>query len=198
MAARTSLESVWLEREALRSELESARQQLTSGSHAMRDTLNVKARAKAFVRERPLMTAVASVAAGAVATKLIPVLIFRKKGLLSKLTAEVAKGIAGMALPFVLDRLSRHRRPPLPAAGPEPHDFILVTETTTPNQNNAMTTLKMKGSWNEMKGKLKQKYADLTDNDLLFEEGKEDELLGRLQQRTGESKEALRDFISKM
>jgi uncharacterized protein YjbJ (UPF0337 family) len=58
-----------------------------------------------------------------------------------------------------------------------------------------MTSLKFKGSWNEAKGRLKQKYAKLTDNDLLFEEGKEDELLGRLQQRTGEAKEKLRDFI---
>ncbi len=48
-----------------------------------------------------------------------------------------------------------------------------------------MTQLEVKGAWNETKGKLKQKYADLTDEDLLFEEGKEDELLGRLQKKTG-------------
>ena len=59
-----------------------------------------------------------------------------------------------------------------------------------------MTELKIKGSWNEVKGKLKQKYAQLTDDDLLFEEGKDDELLGRLQKRTGEAKESLRDFIN--
>lgn len=58
-----------------------------------------------------------------------------------------------------------------------------------------MTTLKMKGTWNEAKGKLKQKFANLTDNDLLFEEGKEDELLGRLQRRTGETKENIRRYI---
>jgi uncharacterized protein YjbJ (UPF0337 family) len=58
-----------------------------------------------------------------------------------------------------------------------------------------MTSLKFKGSWNEVKGRLKQKYAKLTDDDLLFQDGKEDELLGRLQQRTGEAKEKLRDFI---
>lgn len=56
----------------------------------------------------------------------------------------------------------------------------------------------MKGTWNETKGKLKQKYADLTDDDLLFEEGKEDELLGRLQKKTGQTKEAIRDSISKL
>ena len=58
-----------------------------------------------------------------------------------------------------------------------------------------MTKLQLKGSWNEVKGKLKQKYAQLTDNDLAFAEGKDDELLGRLQQRLGKSKEDLRREI---
>ena len=58
-----------------------------------------------------------------------------------------------------------------------------------------MTKLQFKGSWNEVKGKLKQKYGDLTDDDLVFAEGKEDELLGRLQQRLGKSKEELRREI---
>lgn len=58
-----------------------------------------------------------------------------------------------------------------------------------------MTKLEIKGKWNQAKGALKQRYATLTDDDLLFEEGKEDELLGRLQERTGETKEALRKFI---
>jgi uncharacterized protein YjbJ (UPF0337 family) len=58
-----------------------------------------------------------------------------------------------------------------------------------------MTTLQIKGSWNEIKGKLKQKYAELTDDDLTFAEGKEDELLGRLQQRLGKSKEEIRREI---
>ncbi len=61
-----------------------------------------------------------------------------------------------------------------------------------------MNTLSIKGNWNEIKGKLKQKYADLTDNDLLFEEGKEDELYGRLQKKTGQTKESIRDFIGKL
>ena len=58
-----------------------------------------------------------------------------------------------------------------------------------------MTRLQFKGSWNEVKGKLKQKYGDLTDDDLMFAEGKEDELLGRLQARLGKSKEELRREI---
>jgi uncharacterized protein YjbJ (UPF0337 family) len=55
-----------------------------------------------------------------------------------------------------------------------------------------MTNLQFKGGWNQVKGKLKQKYGQLTDDDLAFAEGKEDELLGRLQQRLGKSKEDLR------
>jgi uncharacterized protein YjbJ (UPF0337 family) len=58
-----------------------------------------------------------------------------------------------------------------------------------------MTKLELKGSWNEVKGRLKQKYAQLTDDDLAFAEGKEDELLGRLQQKLGKSKEDLRSEI---
>jgi uncharacterized protein YjbJ (UPF0337 family) len=58
--------------------------------------------------------------------------------------------------------------------------------------------LQMKGSWNEVKGKLKQKYGQLTDDDLTFAEGKEDELLGRLQKRLGRTKDELRGEIEKM
>jgi uncharacterized protein YjbJ (UPF0337 family) len=58
--------------------------------------------------------------------------------------------------------------------------------------------LQMKGSWNEVKGKLKQKYGQLTDDDLMFAEGKEDELLGRLQKRLGKSKDELRAEIGDM
>jgi len=58
-----------------------------------------------------------------------------------------------------------------------------------------MTKLEIKGNWNEIKGKLKQKYAELTEDDLTFAEGKEDELLGRLQQRLGKSKEEIRREI---
>jgi uncharacterized protein YjbJ (UPF0337 family) len=54
-----------------------------------------------------------------------------------------------------------------------------------------MTKLEIKGSWNEVKGKLKQKYAHLTDNDLLYVEGKGDELLGRLQKAIGRTKEEI-------
>ncbi|HRH48192.1 MAG TPA: CsbD family protein [Panacibacter sp.] len=58
--------------------------------------------------------------------------------------------------------------------------------------------LKLNGTWNEIKGKVKKQYADLTDNDLLYEEGKDDELLGRIQQKTGQTKEAIKDWIEKL
>ena len=61
-----------------------------------------------------------------------------------------------------------------------------------------MNELFIKGNWNEIKGKLKQKYANLTDDDLIFTEGKEDELLGRLQKKTGRTKDELREEISKL
>ena len=54
---------------------------------------------------------------------------------------------------------------------------------------------KLKGNWNIVKGKLKQEYGDLTDDDLTYEEGKEDELFGRLQKKTGETKDKLKKFI---
>ncbi|OAD92807.1 MULTISPECIES: CsbD family protein [Aequorivita] len=54
-----------------------------------------------------------------------------------------------------------------------------------------------KGKWNQVKGKFKQAYADLTDDDLKYAEGKSDELLGRLQEKTGESKEKLKEKIDK-
>ena len=53
----------------------------------------------------------------------------------------------------------------------------------------------LKGNWNETKGKLKQKFAILTDNDLMFVEGKKDEMLGRLQVKLGKTKEQLLGII---
>jgi uncharacterized protein YjbJ (UPF0337 family) len=58
-----------------------------------------------------------------------------------------------------------------------------------------MTTLEIKGDWNIIKGNLKQKWARLTDDDLQFIEGKQEELLGRIQKRTGESREAVESAI---
>ncbi len=61
-----------------------------------------------------------------------------------------------------------------------------------------MTSLELKGRWNEVKGKLKQKYAQLTDDDLTFVDGKEDEMYGRMQQRLGKTKEEIRSEVESM
>ena len=58
-----------------------------------------------------------------------------------------------------------------------------------------MDKLQIEGNWNELKGKLKQEYANLTDDDLTYAEGKEEELFGRLQQKLGKSKEELMSKI---
>lgn len=60
------------------------------------------------------------------------------------------------------------------------------------------TKLKIKGNWDVLKGKLKQKYADLTDDDLLYVEGKEDELLGRLEKKLGKTKDELEDTFEEL
>ncbi len=61
-----------------------------------------------------------------------------------------------------------------------------------------MNTTELKGRWYEWKGKLKQEFADLTDDDLLYEEGKEDELFGRIEKRIGKTKEEIKKFISEL
>ena len=58
-----------------------------------------------------------------------------------------------------------------------------------------MNTLQLKGSWNIIKGKLKQKYASLSDDDLQYVEGKEDELIGRIQRRTGQTKDEVENAL---
>ena len=63
-------------------------------------------------------------------------------------------------------------------------------------KQNIMNSTEIKGNWNELKGKLKQKYADLTEDDLMYAEGKEDEIYGRLQQKLGKTKEEVQQIIS--
>lgn len=71
--------------------------------------------------------------------------------------------------------------------------FVSNSEGKINNYNilTTMNDLLIKGNWNEVKGKLKQRYSSLTDDDLAFTEGKEDELLGRLQKKLGKAKEEL-------
>lgn len=60
------------------------------------------------------------------------------------------------------------------------------------------TNDKIKGNWNQLKGKVQQKWGQLTDDDLAYEEGKETELMGRIQEKTGETKENVKDFFDNL
>ncbi|MBP7246044.1 MAG: CsbD family protein [Bacteroidia bacterium] len=61
-----------------------------------------------------------------------------------------------------------------------------------------MNKTEIKGNWNEIKGKLKQKYADLTDDDLTYAEGKKDEMLGKIQKKIGKSEDELNKIIESL
>jgi uncharacterized protein YjbJ (UPF0337 family) len=83
------------------------------------------------------------------------------------------------------------------------HDRVWPTSKATEHISKGVslvmaTELDLKGNWNEVKGKLKQKYGQLTDDDLIFAEGKSDELIGRLQQKLGKTKEDIRSEIEKL
>lgn len=61
-----------------------------------------------------------------------------------------------------------------------------------------MSDLRIKGNWNELKGKLKKKYGNLTDDDLIYIEGEEDKLVGKLQKKLGKTKEEVIDNLDEM
>ena len=61
-----------------------------------------------------------------------------------------------------------------------------------------MDKIKMKGDWNVLKGKLKQQFGNLTHDDLLYIEGKEEELIGRLMQKIGKTREQIRELLAKL
>lgn len=58
--------------------------------------------------------------------------------------------------------------------------------------------LKLNGTWNDVKGKVKQAYGDLSDDDLAYEEGQDDELLGKLQKKIGKTKQEVKDWIESL
>ncbi|WP_299287652.1 CsbD family protein [uncultured Mucilaginibacter sp.] len=58
--------------------------------------------------------------------------------------------------------------------------------------------LDLKGDWNQLKGKVKQAYGDLTDDDLKHEEGKDDELLGKLQTKTGKTRDEVVSWLKSL
>ncbi|GAB3946241.1 CsbD family protein [Spirosoma harenae] len=59
-----------------------------------------------------------------------------------------------------------------------------------------MNETTVKGAWNEMKGKIKQAYGDLTDDDLTYQEGQEDEMWGKIQQKTGKTKDEIKKAVA--
>jgi uncharacterized protein YjbJ (UPF0337 family) len=65
-------------------------------------------------------------------------------------------------------------------------------------KNTVMSNLQLKGKWNEIKGKVKQAYANLTDDDLKYEDGKDDEFLGKLQQKTGKGRDELVKWLKEL
>jgi uncharacterized protein YjbJ (UPF0337 family) len=83
------------------------------------------------------------------------------------------------------------------AAGKEPQHFRrhVDGESKHNKSKTIMTKLEIKGDWNIAKGKLKQKWAKLTDDDLQYAEGKQEELVGRIQKRTGETRETVEQAV---
>lgn len=85
---------------------------------------------------------------------------------------------------------------------PEPRSLAQEVRQTQERVGEVLTDspgkLKMKGNWNELKGRLKQRFGVLTDNDLLYQEGKEDELYGRLQQRLGKTREEVDSLLNEL
>jgi uncharacterized protein YjbJ (UPF0337 family) len=61
-----------------------------------------------------------------------------------------------------------------------------------------MERIRTKGDWHVLKGKLKQKFASLTDDDLMYIKGKEEELIGRIQQKIGRTKQEIHDLLAKL
>lgn len=76
------------------------------------------------------------------------------------------------------------------------NDF--VDENIKKFTSGSLNTLKLKGNWNEIKGKLKQQFTTLTDIDLTYAEGKEDELIGRIQQKLGKTKDQVVEIINNL
>lgn len=76
--------------------------------------------------------------------------------------------------------------------------FRRIELISKPKKRETMNDLTLKGNWNEIKGKLKQKYSELTDDDLAFTEGKEDEFIGRIQQKLGKTKDEIKKEIAEL
>ena len=98
------------------------------------------------------------------------------------------------ALGFLTER-DRRGGNTVKVAGAFLSPVIKATKLALRHETVSMNKLQFKGSWNEMKGKLKQKYAQLTDDDLKYAEGQDEELIGRLQKKLGKSAEEVRQIL---
>ncbi len=77
------------------------------------------------------------------------------------------------------------------------HVYIIVNVNET-SKYIIMNDIKIKGSWNQLKGKLKQKYGDLTDDDLTYVEGQDDEFIGKLQEKLGKTRDQITSEIKEL
>ncbi len=76
--------------------------------------------------------------------------------------------------------------------------LCIVMKKNSNTKINHMNTTTLSGAWEEQKGKLKQKFAKLTDNDLLYIDGKKEEMMGKLQIKLGKSKEELKSILENL
>jgi len=106
---------------------------------------------------------------------------------------ELARSVEGVK--SVANNITVKESVHLPTASGNIFAVLLTANKNNQTKTNIMTTLEIKGDWNITKGKLKQKWAKLTDDDLQYAEGKQDELIGRIQKRTGETREAVEKAV---
>jgi hypothetical protein len=121
MAKGTLTTDTWQECEVLRDDLARARRQITCAADCLRHALNPKERARDFMHQRPGAAILTTLAAGAIAARLLPALIWRRKGgLFRRFTGELVKGAAGAALPVIANRFSASFK-----ARRHPNSFVL-------------------------------------------------------------------------
>ena len=121
-----------LECELLQAELELARRDLAHSTADLRHSVNLRARTKAYISERPVKAVLATLVAGALATRLLPLILWRSKGsVLNRFTGQLARGAAGMVLPFIVNRFTSRAHPDATS----PYSFPLLNPNPTPNQN---------------------------------------------------------------
>jgi uncharacterized protein YjbJ (UPF0337 family) len=78
-----------------------------------------------------------------------------------------------------------------------PNPFLLSLMDLNQNNLNDQTELKARGNWNQLKGEAKQKWGQLTDDDLDYEDGKQDEWFGRLQEKTGHAVDDIKNWFNR-